>query len=73
MDGEKDARLLLRVYQTQGGVITVITERWDGGGTRLCGVKLMGSGSRLIAEFFLDRDAVQALVEDFEKQEADHE
>lgn len=57
-------RIKCEVWQTPGGVVTVTTDNRDGSGMRLCGIKLTGSGSRFIAEFYLDDEAVAALSED---------
>lgn len=58
------ARLLIEVFQSPTGAITVTTD-YGGCGTRLCGIKLNGSGSEKIAEFYLDGAAVASIVEDF--------
>ena len=66
MTGKK---LLVEVFRTPSGVVTVTTDRGDGGGTRLCGVKLAGSGATKVAEFYLDEEAVNAIVEDFHSED----
>lgn len=57
-------RIKLEVFRSPSGIITVCTDNETGGGTRLCGIKLPGSGSTLIAEFFLGRDDVQEILDD---------
>lgn len=57
-------QLLVEVFKSPEGIITVTTD-YGGGGTRLCGIKLVASGSKKIAEFYLDQPAVDAIVDDF--------
>jgi hypothetical protein len=64
----KDTTLLFEVYRNASGIVTVTTEH-GGLGTRLCGIKLPGSGSTKVAEFRLDRAAIDSIVEDFESAE----
>ncbi|MBK8100532.1 MAG: hypothetical protein IPK26_25855 [Planctomycetes bacterium] len=58
--------ILFEVYRTRSGVVTVTTDRGDGSGSRLCGVKLVGSGSKKVAEFRLDRRGAEAILEEFD-------
>lgn len=58
-------KLKLEVFVTRNGIVTVTTDMGGGSGTRLCGIKLYASGSRKVAEFYLDESAVEAIVEDF--------
>ena len=66
-------RLKLEVFRAPSGVVTVTTDRGDGGGVRLCGVKLLASGSRKVAEFYLDREAVRSIVEEFAEVVRSHD
>ena len=66
---DPNKRLKIEVFKTPGGVVTVTTDRGDGGGSRLCGVKLPGSGSKKVAEFWLDERMVNAIVEDFHAED----
>lgn len=63
---DKKTKLLVEVWKQPGGALTVVTETPCGSGTRLCGIKLTGSGSTLVGRFFLDKNAVEAILEDFE-------
>lgn len=63
-------RILIEVWVTESGIVTVCTNTGSGG-TRLCGIKLHASGSTKVAEFWLDREAVDALCEDFAEVEED--
>lgn len=65
-----DPTIKLEVWRNASGIVTVTTDDFDGGGSRLCGVKLVGSGSRLVAEFRLNRTAVDALSEELAQIEA---
>lgn len=64
------ARLKCEVFRTPSGIVTVTTDNGNGGGTRLCGVKLVGSGSKKVAEFWLDQQAVEGLVEEMAEIQA---
>ena len=66
---DPNKRLKIEVFKTPGGVVTVTTDRGDGLGSRLCGVKLPGSGSKKVAEFWLDERMVNAIVEDFHAED----
>lgn len=57
-----DPTVKLEVFRSPSGIITVCTHE-GGGGTRLSGVKLLGSGSAKIAEFLLNEGAVGEIVE----------
>lgn len=57
-------KIKLEVFRSPTGIITVCTDTPTGGGTRLCGIKLPGSSSTLIAEFYLTRNDVQAILDD---------
>lgn len=62
-------RLKIEVFKSPSGVITATTYLAPGAGTRLCGIKLHGSGSTKVAEFWVDEEAVNAIVEDFHAED----